>query len=283
MSNKSEFDLAIAYRICPTLSNSEQVIPNISKLELAEICLKSFKESLGSLKVRMFVILDNCPQEYFDLFEKYFEGEDLYLFPTTGIGNLSTFEFQVRFLLGQKDSDLVYFAEDDYFYLPNQFEQMISFLKDNSDVDFITPYDHLDYYTHNLHKHKNYIRVFGKRHWMAVNSTCLTFLTTKTILQKNRTVFLSYSMNQVEDAGMWLSLTKKWLFNPLAILKFLFRDPVIDKYILKSWIHNWRHIIFKKRRKIWCPIPSIATHMVKDLLAPIIDWENIIKNEYKNI
>jgi len=280
--SKKKYDLAVAYRIYPKLSKSEQVISDISKLELAEICLKSFKKSLGNLKASMFAILDNCPQEYFDLFEKYFDEDDLYLFPTTGIGNSSTFEFQCRFLLEQCDSEFVYFAEDDYLYLPNQFEKMISFLKGNSDVDFITPYDHLDYYTHSLHKHKNYIKVFENRHWRTVNSTCLTFLTTKKTLKENRTVFLSYSINQVEDAGMWLALTKKWLFNPIAILKFLFRDIVIDKYILKTWIHNFRHILFKKRRKLWCPIPSMATHMVRNLLAPVIEWRDII-NENKSI
>ena len=40
------------------------------KSKLSELCLKSFKDSLGSLKVRMFVLLDDCPPSYEDLFKQ---------------------------------------------------------------------------------------------------------------------------------------------------------------------------------------------------------------------
>ena len=44
-------------------------------------------------------------------------------------GNRGTFGLQLDILLKQADSEMVYFAEDDYFYLPGQFFRMLDFLK----------------------------------------------------------------------------------------------------------------------------------------------------------
>jgi len=269
-----KYDLVVAYRVYPKLSKGAIDIFN-NKFELVEMCLRSFKKSLGNLKVRMFVLLDDCPTEYTDLFKKYFDINDLDIMDMDGIGNLRTFQTQVGMLCSQGVSQFVYFAEDDYYYFPNQIEKMISFLKENKDVDFVTPYDHLDYYTHILHKHKTKIKVFGNKHWRQVNSTCLTFLTTRKVLQKTKKVFFTYTRNKVEDVGLWLALTKKHLFNPIAILKFLIYKPIVDKYILKTWFYNLKQILFGKRYKLWSPIPTIATHMTKDFLSPCIDWNTI--------
>lgn len=281
-TNKKKYELVVAYRVYPKFSiGALDIFDN--KLALVEVCLRSFKKSLGNLKVMVYVLLDDCPPEYFDLFIKYFDIDDLEIIELDGIGNLPTFKKQIDLLLEQKNSEYVYFAEDDYYYFPNQIEKMISFLKDNKDVDFVSPYDHLDYYTHILHKYKTNIKIFGDKHWRRVSSTCLTFLTSKKTLQKTKKVFLTYTKNKVEDAGLWLSLTKYYLFNLNAILRFLIHNLVVDKYILKTWIYNWRQILFGRRYKLWCPIPTIATHMAKKFLSPTIDWEDIFKEADKNI
>ncbi len=35
---------------------------------------------------------------------------------------------------------------------------MIEFLKASSNVDFVSPYNHLDYYTNTIHEYKNSIK-----------------------------------------------------------------------------------------------------------------------------
>jgi hypothetical protein len=119
-----KYDLTVAYRIYPKISGSPAVFSN-DKYKLSEFCLKSFKNSLGNLKVKMFVLLDNCPSKYKDLFLKYFDAENLNFIELDGIGNQSTFSLQIKLLLNQNFSEIIYFAEDDYFYLPNQFSDMI--------------------------------------------------------------------------------------------------------------------------------------------------------------
>ena len=118
----SSYDIAIAYRIYPKVAKPALGLPfSDNKLRLSEICLRSFKQSLGSLRAKIWVLLDQCPEDYADLFLKYFSREDLSLIRLPGIGNQATFGKQIDILLQQTDSNLVYFAEDDYVYLPDQF------------------------------------------------------------------------------------------------------------------------------------------------------------------
>src|SRR5216684_4575901 len=122
----TNYDIAIAYRICPKVAESALGLPfSDDKLRQSEICLKSFKESLKGLRAKLWVLLDGCPDEYEQLFRKYFGEEQLVLIPLQHAGNKGTFARQIEILLGQEDSDFVYFAEDDYFYLPGQFRCMI--------------------------------------------------------------------------------------------------------------------------------------------------------------
>jgi hypothetical protein len=273
-----QYDVAVAYRIYPKVSRVPPVFPN-DKYKLSELCLKSFKDSLGSLKVKMFVLLDNCPPSYEDLFKRYFGERDLEFIRLNGVGNRATFDMQIDILLDQNFSEIVYFAEDDYLYLPHQFESVVKFLQEESHVDFVSPYDHLDYYLDEIHKYKSQIRFFGDRHWRTVAGTCLTFLTTRSVLRSTRNVFKTYASRNT-DGGIWLSLTKYQVFSPFAIAKHVrhlndkkMRGKLIDM-IGFAWLFCWRQVIFGKRWKVWVPIPGIATHMESNYLAPTFSWVN---------
>src|ERR1700739_4266701 len=119
------YDVAVAYRIYPKVAKPPQSLPfGDDKLRQAEICLRSFRNSLGSLRVKLWAILDGCPQEYRTLFQRYFAPEDLVLVEVNGIGNRATYAKQLEILLSQCDAEYVYFAEDDYLYLPDEFSRM---------------------------------------------------------------------------------------------------------------------------------------------------------------
>ena len=268
-----QYDVAVAYRIYPKVSKVPPVFAD-DKYKLSEFCLKSFKDSLGSLKVRMFVLLDDCPSSYEDLFKRYFDEHDLELIRLNGVGNRATFDMQIDVLLDQNFSEIVYFAEDDYLYLPNQFQSMVRFLREEQQVDFISPYDHLDNYLLDFHNQlKNFIKFYDEKHWRTAASTCLTFLTTKTTLEKTQNVFRSYT-NGAGDQNLWMSLTKQKLFNPLVMFQYYRRNRRSLVLILDAWKFGWRQILFGKRRNLWVPIPGIATHMESDYLAPNFQWLN---------
>src|SRR5438105_9259866 len=118
-SRDSPYDLAVAYRIYPAVSKPALGLPcSDDKYALSEICLRSFKESLGSVRTKIWVLLDGCPAQYEALFRKYIDPDDLVLCGLDRVGNRATFSKQIDILVEQQDADLVYFAEDHHFCLP---------------------------------------------------------------------------------------------------------------------------------------------------------------------
>jgi hypothetical protein len=266
------YDLAVAYRIYPNVSKPAQTLPfGNDKLKQAEICLRSFRNSLGPLRVKLWAILDGCPEEYRVVVGRYFPAKDLVFVNLNRDGNRATYSKQIEILLTQDDAEFVYFAEDDYFYVPDQFALMLTFLRDRQDVDFVTPYDHPDCYHLDLHNEPEWVTVFGGRHWRTAASTCLTFLTRKSTLARYQTVFQTYARRN-DDCAMWLSLTKRRVFNPFATLRYFMRQELYRKSLLKAWLFCWRQILFGKSAKLWVPIPAIATHLSAGLLSPGGDW-----------
>src|SRR5262245_20929906 len=122
MTNQKKFDLAVCYRIYPRISGNP-IFGFKEKLPLVQLNLETFKESLGDLKIKMWVLLDNCPPAYAELLKKIFPETAMEIIPLGGEGNGPTFRRQVDILSAQTDADLVYFAEDDYIYLPKSLER----------------------------------------------------------------------------------------------------------------------------------------------------------------
>jgi hypothetical protein len=272
MAPRRPYDLAVAYRIYPKVAKPAASLPfGDDKYRLAEIALRSFKESLGSLRVKIWALLDGCPPEYEGLFRKYFDSPDLEILNLDSVGNFATFRRQIDILCGQEFSEFVYFAEDDYVYLPGQFHRMLDFLRENSDASFVSPYDHLDCYTLDLHRGPKWMRTAAGQHWRTAASTCLTFLTRKTSLQSYEGVFRSYSRGNF-DCSLWLSLTKHRVFNLPAFVRYLADGSSYWKILAKAWGYGWKQILFGARARLWVPVPAIATHLDSKALSPNIDW-----------
>ena len=205
------FDLAVAYRIYPGVSKSPAFF-STDKLKMSEMCLRSFRKALGGLRVKIWALLDGCPPEYEVLFRKTFRCGDLEIVPLSKIGNHATFSLQIDLLTDQTEAPYVFFAEDDYFYFPDALEKMVVFMRENRDVDFVTPYDHPDSYYTSSRLERHFVRPFGDRYWRTASSTCLTFLTSRENLVRTRAMFRTYSHGNV-DCSVWLALTQNlnWL------------------------------------------------------------------------
>jgi hypothetical protein len=270
------YDLAVAYRINPVMSRSRPPIFADDKLKLAEFCLASFKQSLGGLRVKLWALLNNCPPAYEEMFARVWEPEDLVLVRFPGVPAGRTLCEQSRILARQTDAEIVYFAEDDYFYLPGQFRQAVDFLKAMPEADFATPYDHLDVHTTDLHRHARVVKEFAGRKWLSVLSTTHTFLAKRTALLETQHLFerllSAYSTGTIPDLALWMALTKTRVFNPVKFVQWLPRHPYWSGSIALAWWHCWRQIVGGRRYTLWSPTPSIATHMVAGLEAPGVDW-----------
>lgn len=271
---QNKYDLAVAYRIYPKVSKIPFIYPN-DKLKLAEVGVRTFKNSLGKLNAKVFFLLDNCPVEYEQMIRTYFTEENADIVRYHGIGNILTFGEQINILLKQKYSDIVFFAEDDYVYRDKLLESAVSLFRHNKSVHFVTPYDHLDSYILPIHTHNKYNIIINEGlHWRTAASTCLTFLTTKEILSETKQTFESYCQGNW-DSSLWFSLTKYNVFDFRMALSFLFKDRFLFKVITLSWIKGWKQILIGRKYKLWQPIPSIGTHMEHVSLAPNVDWRDI--------
>lgn len=278
MSLKKPYVLAVAYRIYPHMSRTPPPVFGDSKYNLSDLCLRSFKASLDGLRVKLWVVLDNCPKEYEDLFTSLWPGDDLVFVRCPGIGNAATFGRQIEILANQNDAEFVYLAEDDFFYLPGRFHLMLDLIRNNADVDFCSPYDHPDFYNHSFHLHPMRIKAEQGQVWKTANGTICTFLTRKSTLERTRSTLQSYARKN-SDAGMWLSLTKQHVLNPYDLLTQPFIHPFRGWSLACAWYFNWRQILFGQRYSLWIPVPSLATHMVAAFLAPYVDW----KQEFRRI
>ena len=168
--SKKTYNVAIALRTyAGTKPSRTRAIFHDNKYKLFKLCLKSLKDSLGNLKVKMFALLDSCSIEWEESFRIHFDSNDLEIMNLKSAGEIGSIKIAMNKLIKQNDSEIVFMAEDDYYYLPNQFGKMIEFLKENNDIHFVTPYDHLDLYTRVLHDYLSYIKVFAGKHWRNIS------------------------------------------------------------------------------------------------------------------
>ncbi|OFZ16566.1 MAG: hypothetical protein A2X86_12280 [Bdellovibrionales bacterium GWA2_49_15] len=267
-------DIAIAYRIFPGISKNPFFSAD-NKLRLAASCLSSMKVALDGVSFKIFAILDGCPDSYEELFRSHFKADDLEIIQCQKIGNQATFRKQIEILLGQTEAEIVYFAEDDYLYVPGAFEKIVKLLRQAPAIDFVTPYDHLDYYTLNFHNYKSQIISRADHHWRSVSTTCLTFAARKSELSRAHRALEHYSEGS-SDASVWLSITKFHIYNPFKYLQFLFQNFYLFKILAISWKFGWRENLFLKRQTLYSPVPSLATHAEATCLAPNIDWQKHI-------
>ncbi len=273
---KKVYSVAICYRIYPKVSKVPPIHAD-DKYKLSELCLKSLVSSLSKVNYKIWVLLDDCPQEYSELFKKYIPEDQLELVSLPGIGNAGTWGKQLEILSSQTFSDNIYFAEDDYFYLPDSFHEMLDLIESDNEVHFVSPYDHLDYYTLDFHDYKSKIKVTDKRHWRTVSTTCMTFLTQKKYLYKTMDAFKSY-LRKNYDNSIWLSITKINAFNILLFVKYIFTDLSFAKIYIKLLLFGTPRLLFRNKWNLWTPMSSLATHMDSQYLAPTKNWSGIFKD-----
>lgn len=274
----NSFDLAVAIRIYPGISK-EPVFFQDSKFTMVENTLMSFLRGIGGLRVKFYLLLDHCPIEYYQLVEKLLADQEFQIVEIEGKGgNQITFDRQIDLLLAQNDSENIMFVEDDYLYTKGAIEDSVRFLQTEG-VDFVSPYDHMDYYTMWLHNHPVNIRFFEGRHWREANSTTLTFLTTKSVLRKTQRYFRTFSKKNWDCSIFW-TLCKYHIFSLRTIIKFARFAIKGDTFFIKAWLRTWYFTplanIFTRKYYLWTPIPSGATHLQEGGLAPNIDWEKEI-------
>lgn len=269
-SNKpiaDKYDFAFAYRIYPGISKRPPIFPN-DKFKLTELCLRSFARAVSGFEAQAFFILDSCPPEYKRLCAEYFP--DAEFIELEKAGNPATFRAQVDTLLNRCVSELLYFAEDDYFYTPDSIARAVNLFARRPQTDFATLYDHPDYYSHELHKgEKVEISIDGVK-WFKAATTCMTFFARRKSLQETREMFLTYARGNY-DNSMWLNITGHEISSPIKAVRYFFKRSMA-KIVIKSLFYGFPRRTHFKPKELLALTPSGANHLDGDHDAPGVDW-----------
>jgi hypothetical protein len=272
-----KYDLAVVYRLCPVMSRSAPAVFKGDKLLLSKIALESFKASLGGLRVKIWVLLDKCPPEYERLFDGLFPAEDLILERFPGIGNRGTLLRQFKILAEQNDAPFVYLAEDDYVYHANEFEKVVQMLRAHPEVDFVTPFNHGQYDTIVMARHRQRSFQFAGKTWKTVKATTGTFAGRSELFREAHPIFATMLqkvlMYDMTDLAVWLALTKFDLFNPWKLATWPLRYRFYGWSLFAAWRVAWRQILFGRRYNLWTVDPSLCTHLSEGTFAPGHDWD----------
>jgi len=228
----------VYYRMSPKNSVHEARRPRFAfdKIGLARYCLRSFAEAFDEVSLTMNFILDNCGSEWDKMINEVYPGNIVHITrndntPLMGYDHTS---YYTQLDMAKGVDDYVLFQEDDYVYLPDSGKKLLDALKV---LEFVSPYDHLEFYTRTLDYHKPPfdIRLVGDHHWRTIDFCTMTW---------------GCHSSRLSDYWDELHLHGCW-----------------DK-------DTWTEMA-KKGAKLWTPIPSLATHMHRDFLPPGIDWEEV--------
>lgn len=262
------YELTIAHRVCPGLSKTACGFAD--KFSMVNACAASMYEALKGIDYRLIVILDGCGSEYEVLFP------NAEIMRTDSIGNQATFAKQLE-ILSAAESPFVYCSEDDYLYKPEAFRAMLDFLKNGGVGGFVTPIDHPDRYNGSVTEPRtSEIRASSFCHWRECGTTCLTFMSSVESFRKCRSVFESYVKGE-QDSVTWLGITQYGLFSMsvmsrsiLAFSKRCFgKDVWFGRFIpLMAWFRHNICLFFRRRHKLWSPLPSLAFHLSTNTVPP---------------
>ena len=270
-----DYDLVIAYRVYPKFSNAYLKISHHfnfkTKFDLFYACLLSFKEATRGLKIKIFAILDKCPESYIEAFKDIFKDVEFYFInkDLKGLENVASFLIQTKLLSEQNSSPLVLFQEDDYFYI-NKLSYAIDFLKEIKEADVISP--EFQFSIVNT-PWKRYIKdaiKFKNFEWIKIPSTTLTFLARKEYVIKAKQYLKNYSL--LGDLGISLLSTKNLSIFRFDIPYYRYRVGLFLNLIANRKYSLLKEYVFNKKFNYFMPNPTIAIH-----LAPVSINDNRIK------
>jgi len=191
----------------------------------------------------IYVIADNLNDDNYEYICNHFPKERII---RTSLSNAGAFLYAVNYAIQNfKDSDVVYFAEDDYIYkreAPRIIEEGLKI------ADYSSGYDHPDKYINHSEGGPNpFISEGGEltrvlttksSHWKFTNSCCMTFATTVKMVKEDLETYKEFcSSGHPNDFPMFCQL------------------------------------IAEKKRKLVSSIPGVSTHGETQWLSKFVDWE----------
>jgi hypothetical protein len=215
------------------------------------LAFQSFLLAVRHVKSRRLTLVVDS-EELPDGFESLAAAADAEVVFLRGIGNGASYFRTCELACDAHPSDFAYMAEDDYLYADDAFTHLESAVESLPEVDYFSLYDHPDLYRRRGDwppRPRNPILLSTGRHWRVTDATCMTFGARVGVLQADLGTHRFHTVNKLNyphDRRMW-----RTLLSPLRLA------------------------LLKKRRLLVTPIPSLATHLQSNVLAPLVDWGSL--------
>ena len=230
--------MKIYYRISNN-SYKKNRLSNATK----EHCLTNFLQEFDRPENTINIIADNVTDSALDKFIDSRCKSNI-IRENTNLNNAHSFQHCLRRACSETDdNENVYFAEDDYLYLPDAFRYLTEGLTVSH---YVTLYDHPDKYLNateggnpQIEDHGEITRVIitPNIHWKLTNSTTMTFGAKSKTLKK--------------DKDIW------------------------EKYLITSYPRDYEaccELIQTHGRSLISCIPGKATHSEVPWLSPLTNW-----------
>jgi len=197
--NGSELKVHGVLRVYPG-SRVDFPLPGVTKKDIVWMTVKSLAIASVGLDIRFTLLLDACPSSWGDELKELLSNHEVEVIEFQGIGNGSTFVEQVKVIEADEMSEVMFFLEDDYIYLPESLHSTVELFRHNSSVDFATTYDHPDYDRLRFHRLKapSIESEFVK--WVPRRTTTCSFAVSRRAFHESKSVLLRYP--ELGDIGM---------------------------------------------------------------------------------
>jgi hypothetical protein len=200
-----------------------------------EDCFRNLLDTIKGKDVELHLIMDGDVEEGF--MKNY---KDHFTLHTIKAGSDQTSfnkTWEIAKSLETKDDELFYFLENDYLHVSHWVDNIVDVFEINPGLmHYVSLYDHKDKYI--LASYKDLVSrvvIFKNQHWRSTPSTCGSFIVGKSLLKEDYDIQTSFKGDHE---------------------KFLHLNNIRDRAVLS-------------------PIPSLSTHCMSNLEAPIINWETI--------
>jgi hypothetical protein len=176
------------------------------------------------------------------------------------------------------DDDLVYFAEDDYLYLPSAISELCDAARTVPQASFFTPYDHTDNYEHRVQLafarwHRNDRWDVGGREWRAIRSTTLTYAARLADFRAQLWIHFLGTNDHPADDYIW-GASQTFTGRGLLPLVFGCTNPRnrVSVNVKRAGLFLADYRAHRNERFLIAPTRSLATHIQEPFLAPGVDW-----------
>lgn len=251
----------VIFRACDIVNavNANPRPFNLDKTTLVKLSFQSLYDSLQGIPHTIHVVGDTLSEQL----QSFFSTRNCVLIQGD-FGNDESIRQTLKLAEQFPDDDWIYFCEDDYVHVQYAMRYIHNFLKNpcqtmdhekrlytwssfvklnNKDI-VIHPTDYPDRYRG---KYRRFSLIFHSNdcHWRQITDTTFTFLMKSSTVKKHKKLLLRCA-NGANDRMLSKRLYGRFTF--------------FNKVLALS------------------PIPGLATHMHRDTMSPLIDWESIISS-----